>query len=118
MSDEAPDTERPAPEDRLADALDAVADIIADMSGAQAEGLERLERLLAGEIGGVKGQQERDYARVTRLDESHQVHLKSIDAGISKILALLEPIPDRMSALCERVSTLEKGRLNGSVPHQ
>lgn len=118
MNDDAPDTERPPAEDRLADALDAIVDVLADMSVASSEGVDRLERMIATEVGGLREQQERDYARVTRLDEAHHVHLRSIDAGISRIIELLEPVQDRVAALCERVTAIEKRGLNGGVPHQ
>ena len=112
--DELPDTERPPLEERLADALETIADILAESKESQDRGLDKIERSLALAIGGVREQQERDYARVTRLDEEHLVHLRSIDTGIAKILKLLGPIPEQIDSQNKRILDLERKASNGS----
>lgn len=114
-NDELPDTERPPPEEALREALEVIADALADINSTVSNGIENLERSLIQSIGSVREQQERDYSRVTRLDEQNTVHLRSIDTGIAKILKLLDPLHGRLDSMNERLASLERKGSNGAA---
>lgn len=119
MSDDLPETKRPPAAERLADALEAIADILADISRENAQGLDRIEKSMIQAVGSVRELQERDYLRVTRLDEAQQLQLRSIDTGIAKILKLLGPLPERVDNMNERILAVERKTSNGSgASHQ
>lgn len=116
--DELPDTKRTPAEERLAEALRVIADILEESKRENAEGLSRLETSMINAIGGVKDQQNRDYSRVTRLDEEHIKALASIESGISKILKVVEPTMERLDAHAQRIADLERKNSNGAAAHQ